>query len=184
MKVVSVKHGKKETVYDIETPVHDYVLENGVISHNTMDQYNPAAMGGSGLKYAASTILFLSKRKERDAERNVIGNVIHVKAEKSRLTREQMKVDTRLFFDTGLDRYYGLVDLAIGAGIWKKVSTRVETEDGKKVFQSVIERNPEEYFNETVLNAIDEYCKKKFCFGKREDLEEELDELGEVDDNE
>lgn len=174
MKIAKIEIVNQPTkVFDIEVQdAHHYILENGVISHN------------SGLKYAASTILFLSKRKERDAERNVIGNVIHVKAEKSRLTREQMKVDTRLFFDTGLDRYYGLVDLAIGAGIWKKVSTRVETEDGKKVFQSVIERNPEEYFNETVLNAIDEYCKKKFCFGKREDLEEELDELGEVDDNE
>ncbi len=174
MKIAKIEIVNQPTkVFDIEVQdAHHYILENGVISHN------------SGLKYAASTILFLSKRKERDAERNVIGNVIHVKAEKSRLTREQMKVDTRLFFDTGLDRYYGLVDLAIGSGIWKKVSTRVETEDGKKVFQSVIERNPEEYFNETVLNAIDEYCKKKFCFGKREDLEEELDELDEVIDNE
>lgn len=166
MKIAKIEIVNQPTkVFDIEVQdAHHYILENGVISHN------------SGLKYAASTILFLSKRKERDAERNVIGNVIHVKAEKSRMTREQMKVDTRLFFDSGLDRYYGLVDLAIGSGIWKKVSTRVETEDGKKVFQSVIERNPEQFFNETVLNSIDEYCKKKFCFGKREDMEEELDE--------
>lgn len=164
-RVLTLKLGK------LNVPM---IVTNHVFA--TMDQYNPSAMGGTGLKYAASTILFLSKRKERDAERNVIGNVIHVKAEKSRMTREQMKVDTRLFFDSGLDRYYGLVDLAIGSGIWKKVSTRVETEDGKKVFQSVIERNPEQFFNETVLNSIDEYCKKKFCFGKREDMEEELDE--------
>jgi membrane-bound inhibitor of C-type lysozyme len=32
--------------------------------------------GGSGAKYAADTIVFLSKSKEKDADKNVIGNVI------------------------------------------------------------------------------------------------------------
>ena len=41
--------------------------------------------GGSGLKYAASNIVYLSKRKEKDGK-EIIGNIIHCKNYKSRLT--------------------------------------------------------------------------------------------------
>lgn len=176
MKVVGYKVNKHETVYDIETPIHDYVLSSGLISHNTMDQYSPMAMGGDGARYNASVVVFLTKRKERDGDRNVIGNVIHSHTDKSRLTKEQTKVDTRLFFDTGLDRYYGLVDLAVECGAWKKVSTRIETHDGSKYFQSVIEKDPEKFFTKEVLDQIDVYCKKKFCYGSGEDHVEEPNE--------
>ena len=35
-------------------------------------------------------------------------------------------VDTRLRYETGLDRHYGLLDLALKHGIFKQVSTRIE----------------------------------------------------------
>ena len=43
--------------------------------------------GGSGLKYAASTIVYLSKKKEKDGK-EVVGNIIKCKTQKSRLTKE------------------------------------------------------------------------------------------------
>ncbi|MFZ9350264.1 MAG: recombinase RecA, partial [Candidatus Fonsibacter ubiquis] len=67
--------------------------------------------GGTGLKYAASTIIYLSKSKEKDGT-EVVGNIIKCEAKKSRLTKEGSKVATRLYFDErGLDRYYGLLEL-------------------------------------------------------------------------
>ena len=51
--------------------------------------------GGSGLKYAASSIVYLSKRKEKDGT-EVIGNIIHCKNHKSRLTKENKMVDVRV----------------------------------------------------------------------------------------
>ena len=62
--------------------------------------------GGSGLKYAASSIIYLSKKKEKDGT-EVIGNIIHCKNHKSRLTVENKMVDVRLTYDKGLDRHYG-----------------------------------------------------------------------------
>ena len=67
--------------------------------------------GGSGLKYAASTIVYLSKKKEKDGT-EVIGNIIHCKNHKSRLTVENKMVDVRLTYNEGLDKYYGLLELA------------------------------------------------------------------------
>ena len=67
--------------------------------------------GGSGLKYAASTIIYLSKKKEKDSQA-VVGNIIKAKSAKSRLAKENSQVETRLFYDErGLDSYYGLLEL-------------------------------------------------------------------------
>ena len=51
--------------------------------------------GGSGLKYAASSIIYLGKRKEKDGT-EVVGNIIHCKNYKSRITKENAQIDVRL----------------------------------------------------------------------------------------
>jgi hypothetical protein len=124
--------------------------------------------GGSGLQYAASTIIFLSKRKEKEGT-DVVGNVIHCKNYKSRLTKENKKVDVLLRYDKGLNRYYGLIELAEDAGIFTKVSTRYEMPDGSKVFGKNINDNPEKYFTKEVLDKIDETAKRKFLYGSDEE---------------
>ena len=78
-----------------------------------------------------STIVFLSKRKEKDGT-DVIGNIIHCRLNKSRLTKENSLVDVSLRYKGGLNRYYGLIELAEEAGIFKKVATRIEVADGSK----------------------------------------------------
>jgi len=123
--------------------------------------------GGSGLKYAASTIIYLGKRKEKLGT-EVIGNIIHCKIYKSRITKENAKVDVKLTYKEGLDRHYGLLELAEEAGIFKKVSTRFETPDGSKVFGKQINDNPDKYFTKEILKQIDEYAQTKFTYGQDE----------------
>jgi RecA/RadA recombinase len=134
--------------------------------------------GGDGLKYAASTIVFLSKSQDKDGT-EVIGNIIKCKLEKSRLTKEKSMVETNLSFKTGLDRYHGLIDLAVGAGIWKDAGGRIELQDGSKVFGKVIRGNPEKYFTGDILDRIDTYTKKKFLYGSEYD--EPVETLEEVE---
>tara|TARA_A200000159_G_scaffold8249_1_gene7072 strand:- start:1331 stop:2344 length:1014 start_codon:yes stop_codon:yes gene_type:complete len=120
--------------------------------------------GGTGLKYAASSILFLSKKKEKDGTEQV-GNIIKVKAHKSRFTKENSIVETRLFFDErGLDKYYGLLELGQEYGVFERVGNRVKTEHGN-VYPSSIYKEPEKYFTPEVLQALDECAKKEFCYG-------------------
>jgi len=121
--------------------------------------------GGSGLKYAASSIIYLGKRKEKDGDNEVIGNIIHCKNYKSRLTKENAQIDVRLTYNKGLDRYYGLLDIAEEEGIFKKVSTRYELPDGTKVFGKSINDEPEKYFTKEILKKIDEATRKKFLYG-------------------
>ena len=110
--------------------------------------------GGSGLKYAASTIVYLSKKKEKEGT-DVVGNIIHCKTQKSRLSKENMMVDVRLRYDTGLDKHYGLVDLAVKHGIFKQVSTRIELPDGTKQYAKSIYADPDKYFTKDVMKQLD-----------------------------
>lgn len=121
--------------------------------------------GGSGLKYTASQIVFLSKKKDKDGK-DVIGNIIKCTLMKSRFTKENKQVEVKLTYNKGLDRYYGLLDLAEKYDIIKKVSTRYELPDGSKVFGKAINENPEKYFTEDILSKLDEAAHKEFLYGQ------------------
>jgi len=124
--------------------------------------------GGSGLKYSASTIVYLGKKKEKDGT-TLVGNIIKCEAKKSRLTREGSKVETRLFFDErGLERYYGMLELGERAGLWANRAGRYEI-DGKKLYGKQILANPEEYFTPEVLDLLDKQAQKEFLYGAADD---------------
>ena len=121
--------------------------------------------GGSGLKYAASTIIYLSKKKEKDGT-EVVGNIIKAKTAKSRLSKENKDVEIRLYYDErGLDRYYGLLELGEIGGLWKNVAGRYEI-DGKKLYAKQILKEPEVYFTEEVMQQLDEIARKEFSYGE------------------
>ena len=120
--------------------------------------------GGSGLKYASSTIIYLSKKKEKD-QSEVVGNIIKAKTAKSRLSKENKEVNIRLYYDErGLDRYYGLLELGELGGLWKNVAGRYEI-NGKKVYAKAIYKDPEEYFTEEILQKLDAIAKEEFSYG-------------------
>jgi RecA/RadA recombinase len=141
--------------------------------------------GGSGLKYAASSIVMLGKKKDKDGT-EVIGNIIKATMHKSRFTKENKRSEIKLSFDKGLDRYYGLLDLAEKYDIIKKVSTRYELPDGRKVFGKNINENPEEYFTPEILEMLDKAAAKEYKYGEVEDevIEDEIQEEQEDDTTE
>ena len=130
--------------------------------------------GGSGLKYTASQIVFLGKKKEKDGT-DVVGNIIKINMMKSRFTKENKKIEVLLTYDKGLDRYYGLLQLAEKYNIIKKVSTRFEMPDGSKVFGKAINKNPEKYFTEDIMTQLEEAAQKEFMYGVSN--EPEVDEV-------
>ena len=155
-RVLTLKLGKAKVPLIITN--HTYDVVGSMFPKKEMG-------GGSGLKYAASSIVYLSRRKEKDGT-EIIGNIIHCKNYKSRLTRENALVDVRLTYDKGLDRYYGLLDLALKYNIFKQVSTRIELPDGSKAFGKTINNDPAKYFTKDILKKLDEVaCKKEFKYG-------------------
>ena len=120
--------------------------------------------GGSGLKYAASTIIYLSKKKEK-SEKEVVGNILKAKTAKSRLSKENQEVSIRLYYDEGgLDKFYGLLELGELGGLWKNVAGRYEI-NGKKIYGKEILRNPTEYFTDDIMEKLDANAKQQFSYG-------------------
>ena len=154
-RVLTLKLGKAKVPLIITN--HTYDVIGSMFPQKEMG-------GGSGLKYAASSIVYLSKRKEKDGT-EIIGNIIHCKNYKSRLTKENKVVDVRLTYDKGLDRYYGLLDLALKHNIFKQVSTRIELPDGTKTFGKTINNDPTKYFTKEILEQLDGVCSKEFKYG-------------------
>ena len=134
-------------------------------TYDSMSLYGGKQMsGGSGLQYAASTIIYLSKSKEKDGT-EIIGNIIRAKTQKSRLSKENQEVQIRLFYDErGLDRYYGLLELGELGGMWKNVAGRYEI-DGKKLYAKDILKNIEKYFPPEVMEKLDVIAKGNFSYG-------------------
>lgn len=130
--------------------------------------------GGGGVKYAASTIVVLSKKKEKDGN-EVVGNVIHCKTYKSRLSKENQMIDVKLYYESGLDRYYGLLELGEKYGVIDKIGNRFVIGDAK-VYAKSVYKDPEKYFSKELLDKIDKASQKEFSYGSSVD-----DENGEAE---
>lgn len=154
------------------------IITNHVYS--SMDAYSPVQIsGGDGAKYAASTIITLTKSKDRDGN-EVVGNIIKATTYKSRYTKESQVVQMQLDYTKGINRYYGLLELAEKYDIIKKVSTRYEMPDGTKLFGKHINENPEKYFTKDILDKLDQAAKIEYSLGEgkafNDDSEEEEQE--------
>ena len=111
MKVKSVSYKGKETVYDFETISHSYLLSNGIISHNSLDLYDPLSIpGGRGLFFASSTVILgTSKAKSKDGD-EVNGIIVTARTKKSRFCQENTKIKYLIKYDGGIHPTWGIDD--------------------------------------------------------------------------
>lgn len=110
MKIVKIEKVGKKQVYDISVEgAEHYVLENGVVTHNT------------GLIYSANQAFIIGKSQEKDGT-ELLGWNFTLNAEKSRFVREKAKMTFRVLYGSGIQKYSGLLDLALSAGLVQKPS--------------------------------------------------------------
>jgi len=182
MRIKNIKQIKLDVpvkVYDIEVESsHHYVLENGVVSHNS---------GGSGVALASSSTLFLSKRKDKEGT-DVVGNYITCTLRKARVTKENSSCEIYLNYKTGMHPYHGLLDLGVKYGIFTKVGNKFnlnpESEEKELHFEKKIMKNPTQFFTEDIMLKLDDAAKKEFCYGSEEATYTEDDTTDTTEENE
>lgn len=136
--------------------------------YNVIGSYVPtkAMSGGSGLIYVSDSIAMLSKSKDRDKEKNIVGTIVKAKMFKSRLSRENSEVDVRISYSGGLDKYYGLLDMAVSAGMVEHSGGKYTFPNQKPVFASKVQEAPEKFFTEAFLTELnDKYVRPQFSYG-------------------
>lgn len=124
--------------------------------------------GGGGLKYAAHSIILLTKSLDKEGEgatKETVGINIRARTTKSRVSRENAVIQMSLKYDTGLNKWYGLLQLAEKHDIIKKSGKQYELPDGKKVWGKTINDNPEKYFTKEIMKQLEDAAKKEFTYG-------------------
>lgn len=104
MKIVNIKHVGKLPVYDISVAdAEHYILQNGVVTHNT------------GIYYSADWIIIFGRQQEKETsgDKELLGWNFILNNEKSRFVKEKSKIPLQVLFDTGISKYSGILDLAI-----------------------------------------------------------------------
>lgn len=83
---------------------------NGVMNYNT------------GIEYNASDILFVSRVQDKDLSGSLRGYNFKLKTEKSRVLKEGLSFDINVSYETGIDRWTGLLPIALETGHVEKPS--------------------------------------------------------------
>ena len=104
MKIINVKPVGKKEVYDISVKdVEHYVLENGVVTHNT------------GVMLSSDNVWIFGRQQEKEGT-EVVGYNVVINIEKSRHVREKSKFTLTLKHEGGLNKWSGLMDIALESG--------------------------------------------------------------------
>jgi hypothetical protein len=156
MQIKNVKAIGKRKVYDISVKdAEHYILENGVVTHNT------------GSYYSADNIYIIGRQQEKDGT-EVVGYNFIINVEKSRYVKEKSKIPISVSFDGGISKYSGLLDLAIESGHvvkptngWYAKVDQTTGEIGEKK-RAADTSTPE--FMESILNdnKFKEFVKQKY----------------------
>jgi len=86
-----------------------------VVNHiyMTQEMYSkPIVSGGTGIYYSADNIWIIGRQQDKD-DKELLGYHFVVNIEKSRYVKEKSKVPITVGFDSGINKWSGLLDLAI-----------------------------------------------------------------------
>lgn len=104
MRIANITPVGKKQVYDLSVAdVEHYILDNGVVTHNT------------GIYYSADNIFIIGRQQEKDGNELTGYNFI-INVEKSRYVREKSKIPIEVSFEGGISTWSGLVDVALQSG--------------------------------------------------------------------
>ena len=125
VQVVDITDVGRKEVYDISVKdAEHYFLKNGLVSHN------------SGLMLSANTIFIITKSQEKQGT-DIVGYNFNITIEKSRFVREKSKFTFTVLYESGIQKYSGLLDLALESGDVIKPSNgwyqRVDMETGEVI---------------------------------------------------
>ncbi len=159
MKIKSIRNIGKRQVYDISVQdAEHYVLENGVVTHNT------------GVMYSSNQVFIIGRSQDKEGT-DLVGYNFTIVVEKSRFVKEKSRLTFQVKFDGGINRYSGLMDLALESGHLIKPSNgwyqRVDPTTGEvfptKYRAADLDANKDKVWNNILIDKIfSEFVRNKY----------------------
>lgn len=131
-----------------------------VVNHTyqTQEIYSKTVMsGGTGIYYSASAIFIIGRQQEKDGT-DITGYNFIVNVEKSRYVREKSKIPIQVIHGGGIQKWSGLLDMALDTGHVIKPSngwySKVDKETGEISPQKfrMADTNTEKFWNEIITS--------------------------------
>ncbi len=150
--------------------------------------------GGKSIVYLPSVTIQLARKpvksdggKTMDAEtavgqKNYAGIIIRALTRKNRFIKQYLQGEMFLSFHTGLDRYYGLLDLAVGVGAVIQTGSTYQLPDGKKIGYYKNFRKDKELWENTILPVVEEKIKTEWAYSGGEEEDDVPDEVEEANE--
>ena len=150
--------------------------------------------GGKSIVYLPSVTIQLARKpmksdggKTMDAEtavgqKNYAGVLIRALTRKNRFIKQYLQGEMFLSFHTGLDRYYGLLDLAVGVGAVIQTGSTYQLPDGKKIGYYKNFRKDKDLWENTILPVLEEKIKTEWAYSSGEEEGDVPDEVEEADE--
>ena len=123
--------------------------------------------GGTGSYYSADTIWILGRQQDKDGTELVGYNFI-INVEKSRYVREKSKIPVTVSFDGGINKWSGLLDIALEGNFVTKPSNgwyaKVDQETGEVLDKKRFADTQTEEFWKDILadERFKEFVRKKY----------------------
>lgn len=126
--------------------------------------------GGTGSYYSADNIYILGRQQEKEGT-EIVGYNFIINVEKSRFVKEKSKIPVTVSFDGGIQKYSGLVDIALEGNFitkpsngWYAMVDQETGEIGEKLRLADI--STARYMEKLLMNEkFNEYVKKKYEIG-------------------
>ena len=136
--------------------------------------------GGTGIYYSADNIWILGRQQEKTGT-EVTGYSFIINIEKSRFVREKSKIPVTVSWNGGIEKYSGLLDVALEAGYVGKPSNgwycKIDRETGELVQPKVREKDTlSEDFWKPIFETTDfaEHIKNKYTISHKSMLNSEV----------
>ena len=123
--------------------------------------------GGTGSYYSADNIYILGRQQEKDGT-EIVGYNFIINVEKSRYVKEKAKIPIAVSFEGGIQKYSGLVDIAIEGNFISKPSpgwyAKIDRKTGEIGDRVRFEATQTDEFWKDLINDDDfkEYVKRKY----------------------
>ena len=156
-----------------------------VVNHiyMTQEMYSkPVVSGGTGIYYSADNIWIIGRQQDKD-DKELKGYHFIINIEKSRYVKEKSKIPITVNYDSGINKWSGLLDLAIESGHvikpkvgWYAVVDKETGEIGKNMRAADIVDNRDVWSHLLENTDFAEWIKNKYTLANGELIHEEEDE--------
>ena len=165
----------------------NHVYDDPAAMFPSIEKHMP---GGKSIVYLPSVTVQLARKpmksdggKTMDAEtavgqKNYAGILIRALTRKNRFIKQYLQGEMFLSFHTGLDRYYGLLDLAVGVGAVIQTGSTYQLPDGKKIGYYKNFRKDIDLWENTILPVLEEKIKTEWAYsgGEESEVPDEVEE--------